>query len=188
MAKSVSESRRSHSREALCRTGSPRGFVIEMSACQEGIAVETGAADRVRPEITTGDILAGLFAGAAIPTLGALVLYWPLFHYVILAAAIIAIPVILLLGLPACLYLRSRGQLHFWSVTAVGGGLLSVPFLGLAVYFLIAGHGSLAGAAISSSILLFIPGALGGAFGWWIAMSSRPAITVTKKPRSRPSP
>jgi hypothetical protein len=141
-------------------------------------------------DISIGNILTGLFAGAALPTFGAALLYWPLIHYVIYVAAIIAIPLILLLGLPACLFLRSRGQLNFWSVTAVGGAMLSVPFLGVAVYYLITGQQSIAGAAISSAIVLFLPGALGGAFGWWFAMRATASLDdePPKKKRFRPSP
>lgn len=118
--------------------------------------------------VSTAEILKGLAIGALVPIGIGIVFSWPLVHYAIYVGVVYAVLLILPIGLPLCLYLRSRGKLNLYSAANVGGLMLALPIVLYGLFEVVRGGelGVYGWVYVLSAPLFYLIGWAGGAAGW----------------------
>lgn len=140
--------------------------------------------------ISAGRLFAGFAAGAAIPILTFIPLFWPAWHAVLVIGALLAALLLGVVGIPVYLVFRRFGLLNIYTAVLLGGILCTLPLYYFSFYnaftthsmirdgtnLIVAGRLTFQGFLhlfIFDPLWLFVPGALGGLIGWLVAAGFR---------------
>jgi hypothetical protein len=142
------------------------------------------------PQIGSGRLVAGFAAGAAIPILMFVVVFWPTWQAVVLVGIFLAAVALALVGLPAYLLLRRFNLLNVYSAALLGGFLCTLPLYYFSIENALTTHSMTRDTTqlivdgrltfqgflhlfVYDPLWLFIPGAVGGIVGWLVAAGFR---------------
>lgn len=121
-------------------------------------------------------ILSGFGSGAAVTLAIFVFLAWPAWQYVLLIGGGLASILILVVGFPLFALLRSKQLLNVYFSIALGGLLsLVVPAGIVLINVFIASHPSesFLNRILETLLFFFLPGAVGGLVGWFVAAGWR---------------
>ncbi len=129
------------------------------------------------PRITFPRVLIGFAAGAVIVLGYFTLLLWPDWTFALVAAGGFGLALVLLLGLPAFVFLRRRQMLSIYAATLLGGILCALPAIAVGLINFIDDGAKITRVYPESIafvlIFFFLPGCIGGLIGWLAAAGFR---------------